>query len=209
MEIRRHTTIVAIRHGETEWTCKKKLQGRVDMELSQIGHKQGVAIANRLRSFQFEALYCSSLNRAVQTANYISQASKIDVCISDWLVELDYGSFEGYRREELSQQFPQEYKKWVDLGKRYQIPNGESIQSLYLRVTEGVKNINANHCGQTVVLVTHAGVIEVLLRTAMGLNVSPSRGFFIRTGSINVFHCQEDTWKLVTFGDVCHIDGEY
>ncbi|MFM2445830.1 MAG: hypothetical protein RI936_277, partial [Pseudomonadota bacterium] len=60
--------LVLIRHGETEWNAAGRLQGAIDVPLSQLGLWQAQRVAQRLRGESFAAVVSSDLERARQTA---------------------------------------------------------------------------------------------------------------------------------------------
>ncbi|KAL0343649.1 UNVERIFIED_CONTAM: Phosphoglycerate mutase-like protein 4 [Sesamum angustifolium] len=67
--------IVVIRHGETKWNADRRIQGQLDVDLSDIGRKQAFAVADRLsREPKISAVYSSDLKRALDTAEIIAKS---------------------------------------------------------------------------------------------------------------------------------------
>ena len=64
--------VYLIRHGETSWNCEKRLQGQSDSPLTEEGIRQAKALAGRLSTISFDAVYSSDLERARQTVHIIT-----------------------------------------------------------------------------------------------------------------------------------------
>lgn len=85
--------IYIIRHGQTELNSRHALQGRSDHPLDEIGIEQAKEAAVLLSSVQFDKVYSSPLQRAVQTAEIV--APGVAALLDDRLIEMDYGPYEG------------------------------------------------------------------------------------------------------------------
>ncbi|KAL0350631.1 UNVERIFIED_CONTAM: Phosphoglycerate mutase-like protein 4 [Sesamum radiatum] len=71
----RYAEIVVIRHGETKWNADRRIQGQLDVDLSDIGRKQAFAVADQLsREPKISAVYSSDLKRALDTAEIIAKS---------------------------------------------------------------------------------------------------------------------------------------
>ena len=62
------TTLVLLRHGQTDWNLTRRYQGLTDIPLNETGEQQARAANELLRQFSFDAVYCSDLDRAKTTA---------------------------------------------------------------------------------------------------------------------------------------------
>ncbi len=83
--------IYIVRHGQTEQNLKKKLQGRSDFPLTELGREQASAVGDAFRDagIVFDKVYSSPLGRAVETAELIAGDAPIEV--EEALIEMDYG----------------------------------------------------------------------------------------------------------------------
>ncbi len=88
-------SLVLVRHGETEWTERGRLHGRLDSPLSAAGRRHAEQAAERLRGEHFVALFTSPLGRARQTAAILGEAVGLTPQPLDGLAELDFGWLEG------------------------------------------------------------------------------------------------------------------
>ena len=87
--------LVLVRHGETEWTERGLLHGRLDSPLSAAGRRHARQTAQALREEQFDALFSSPKGRALETALALSQTVGLTPTPLDDLREADYGWLEG------------------------------------------------------------------------------------------------------------------
>src|ERR1017187_6836796 len=123
-----------IRHGETEWNALGRLCGRTDVPLSDAGRRQAQLLARRLKPLPVEALYTSPLQRALETARFVSNAIGREPVVDVRLVELNYGSWEGSTYEEINRANPEIYRAWQQDPGSIAPPGGESSEQLIERV---------------------------------------------------------------------------
>lgn len=156
------TTTVLLRHGQTKLSVERRFSGAVDAPLTDVGRAQAVAAADRLRPTTFDAVYCSPLKRARQTA----EALRRDHTIIDDLRETDFGAWEGLTFAEARARFPEELNAWL-ADPTVAPPGGESIAESVRRVRRARDKILAAHPAQRVLLVTHVTPIKALTQLAL------------------------------------------
>ena len=138
------TTLLLVRHGETDWNAEGRLQGHTDRPLSEFGRRQAHALADRLAGDSIVAVYASDLSRARQTAEIVAARLGLDVALDPRLREKDWGTWEGLTPEERDR---------VELV-------GESTQAHRDRMLASLLEIAARHPGERVVVVTHGGSVR-------------------------------------------------
>lgn len=92
------TTLILVRHGETEENTKRILQGHMPGTLSELGKQQATEAAELLRSVAFDVCLCSDLKRCKDTADIIFQSLDIkqpNIMFTKLLRERDWGSLTG------------------------------------------------------------------------------------------------------------------
>ncbi len=183
------------------------MQGHEDVELNARGIRQSQAIAARLAEESFSALYSSDLKRAYQTARYIAEKIGCEIISDSRLRERDLGVFQGFTKEEAMQRFPEAYSLFHSGDPDYVIPEGESRRQKYERSVACIKDVIHRHPGERVLVVTHGGVLINLIRLAFGLPLSMQIIIKLFNAGINRFHVENDQWKLVTWGETCHLRG--
>lgn len=201
------TELIVVRHGETEWNATGRQQGHLDVPLNERGRKQSEAIATRLASTSFAALYSSDLARATQTAELIAKANGHQISFDPRLRERDLGIFEGLTKTEIAQKFPGEHDGYENGGLDFVIPQGESIRQRFERSVASLDQIAAAHPSERVVVVTHGGVLNGLLRRTLGVPLEAERGFAIHNAAWTLFLCTKGLWQMVSWGDISHLDG--
>jgi probable phosphoglycerate mutase len=167
------TTIVMIRHGETDWNRDNRFQGHADPPLNEIGRAQARALAERMREERADALYASPLARAHETAVILAAQLALVVKVADQLREVDVGSWSGLTRTEVEARFPVGYGRWLDYGHGWD--DGETYEELGLRVVSWLLRVAETHPRGRVVAVTHGGPIRSALAAATSVGFGEAR----------------------------------
>lgn len=199
------TQVIIVRHGQTEWNIANVRQGHLDSELTDIGIAQAKALAQRLLSERFSALYSSDLGRAVQTAQIIADVTGHEVITEARLRERHLGIFQGLNSDEMKEKYPEEYNLHRTLGPDYVIPGGESVRQQVARNIAYLNEIGAKHAGETIVVITHGGVLSGLFRHTFSIPFEAPRRFEFTNAGLNVFIYEQGSWFLQTWGDLGHL----
>jgi probable phosphoglycerate mutase len=201
-----NTTIIAVRHGETEWNKLGKQQGHLNSDLTELGIRQSQAIADGLSKYSIDEFYCSDLGRAVQTAEIISQSIGKQYIADTGLREQNLGILQGLTRSDFESLFPEEYAQWENHDPDYRILEGESIRDKHSRCIQCVEDLSAIHSGKTILIVTHGGVLMSFIQKALNIPLSQKRTFSLLNSSINIFSISEEMeWRLEIWGDINHM----
>ena len=200
------TTIIAVRHGETEWNKVGKQQGHLNSNLTELGIRQAHAIADGLSKFSIDGFYCSDLGRAIQTATIISQKNGKEFIPDMRLREQNLGILQGLTRSAFQSQFPEEYSQLECNDPDYRIPGGESIRDRFLRCTNCIEDLSKAFYGKSILIVGHGGVLMSCIQKALCIPLTQKRTFSLLNGSINVFSISETMeWRLEIWGDISHL----
>jgi probable phosphoglycerate mutase len=199
------TEFILLRHGETEWNTLGRLQGHRDSPLSVKGLRQADALAARLASVSFHALYCSDLGRALETARRIAARTGHSVLEDMRLRERGLGILEGLTRDEASQHHPEVFAEYAAGGPDFVIPGGESASQRLRHAVECLEELGARHAGERIVVVTHGGVLSSLFRHCLGIPPGVPRTFSVLNASWSHFDYHAGAFRLVTWGDVNHL----
>lgn len=161
--------LFVLRHGETDWSRERRFAGWRDVALSADGRRQGEAAAQALAQALPAAIYASPLERARTTAETIAKPHRLDVRIDPAFKEIGFGRWEGLTREEVGARFPAEHEIWGMAPERFTAPGGESLAAVAERVRRGLEELQAEHAGETAILVTHAIITRLIVLQALGL----------------------------------------
>lgn len=181
------TTVLLVRHGETDWNRDRRLQGQTDVPLNDAGRAQAAALARELAGTEVDAVYSSDLARSLETARAIAEPHGLEVVTRAALRERHFGSWEGLTDEEIRARFPEAATgPWGD---------AETHEQLTERVLAALHEIAASHPGGVVVVVTHGGPMgRIWLACGGSPDERPRVGncdvheILVRNGSIHRIH---------------------
>lgn len=201
------TQLILVRHGETDWNRELRFQGQIDVPLNATGQAQAERVATRLAGEPVDAVLASDLQRAVQTAEAIhgrsTAAALPEVIRMPGLREQNFGIVDGMRLADIQQQHAEAWAQWVRFDADYAFDGAESARQFHARVMAALHDIVLRHAGQTLVVVTHGGVLDMVYRTANGLALSGPRQAVIPNAGINrvalaivdaALHLRIDDW---------------
>lgn len=125
-----------MRHGETDWNVRRKLQGHTDVPLNDNGRKMAKDAAEKYKDVHFDVCYCSPLIRAKETAEIFLSGRDIPIITDDRLQEMSFGEYEGMENTFGIPDCPIN-TLFLDPEKYTDPPGGaESFESLYARTGE-------------------------------------------------------------------------
>ncbi len=204
------TSLLVVRHGETEWNAGQRFQGHADSPLTPRGEAQARALGRRLRRVEFQHLICSDLGRAQRTAALIAAQTGHAVEIDERLRERHYGVLEGLDVEEIQGRFPAIWACLAQNDPDYAIPGGESMKAHYLRNIAFVEAHLAARPGTRALLVVHGGVLDSFFRYTTRLPLTHPRCFTSANAGLSVFSHGifhgSLRWVIETWNDVGHLD---
>lgn len=165
--------LLLLRHGESTWNAEGRFQGWADPPLTTLGEQQAVDAAAGLSGLGFTRVCSSDLTRARRTAEALAEALGLgEVLIDSGLRERNGGAFEGHTAEENRARYPQCFD--AATGRVISVPpDGEDDDALRARVLPSLFELCRRFSGETLLVVTHGGVIRMLERH-LGLEVAPA-----------------------------------
>lgn len=152
------TYIALVRHGVTDWNYDGRAQGHTDIHLNSEGRRQAEAVAARLATERWDAIYSSDLARAQVTAQAICRQTGHELIVDDRLRERNIGLAEGTVQAERQLRWP-----GVPFNS---LPGLESNQELGQRAMNVLTDIAKRHPGQRIIIVAHGGLIATFLMEA-------------------------------------------
>lgn len=196
--------LIVARHGETEWNAEGREIGQLDSQLTPRGIEQAQRLAQRLSRVKIAVVYSSDLGRAMKTAEIVAAACQTEVRPDPNLRERHMGIFQGLTVQEIRQQFPAERKRYEE-NQDYAIPEGESGSQRSERTIRALTEIAERHSDQTVVAVTHSGVLRGFFECVLALPTGQGSRFRRDNASYNAFDHESGRWTLVTWNDTSHL----
>jgi 2,3-bisphosphoglycerate-dependent phosphoglycerate mutase len=205
--LRETTRICFVRHGETDWNIELRMQGHIDLALNANGEAQSLAVGHYFSaSPHADALYCSDLLRARQTAQPIAQALGLPITLLPALRERNFGRCEGLVFKEIIARYEQDALAITTRNPDYVTPGGgESLRQHQRRVLDCIARIVVEHAGRDVVVVTHGGVLDIINRRVRGLSLEKPRDFEIHNAGVNWVAISGEQWVIESWGDTAHL----
>ena len=161
-----------VRHGETDWNLVRRLQGSEDIPLNAYGRELAAATAEALKDISFDAVFCSPLSRAKETAEIITGERKVQIQTDDRLKEIGFGIGEGRNIPEIRNTPGDPLHDFFYAPERF-IPmeGGETFEEVYARTADVVREkilpLEAT-CGN-VLVVAHGVANRSILNPAAGI----------------------------------------
>ena len=183
------------------------MQGHIDLALNANGEAQAVAAGRYFASLQASALYSSDLLRARQTAQAVSDALHLPIILLPALRERHFGRCEGMTFEEIAAHNEVDARAIESRDPDYAAPGGgESRRQHEKRILDCIGSLVGDHPGQTIVVVTHGGVLDVIYRRVRGLPSDAPRDYPIPNTGINWVAISGEQWVIESWGETAHLE---
>jgi broad specificity phosphatase PhoE len=177
--------IAFVRHGQTDVNRAGQLQGRVDAELTGVGHEQAARLGRRFAAEEVRRVFASPLRRAIDTGTAIAQEHRMEVETDERLVELDYGDWDQRSMRDVP---AETWAAWRS-DPAFAPPGGESL----LQVTARVADFCHEHLGDgLVVAVSHVSPIKAAVCWALGVDANASWRMFLDLASVTRIARRDD-----------------
>jgi len=193
------TTVIAIRHGETNWNASGRVQGFLDVDLNERGLRQARRLAWGMARESLDAIYSSDLRRTLSTASPLARRLKLPIRTEPRLREWNMGVFESLTIAETLTHSREGHEAYRARTPDFVMPGGESLRQFVRRCRTGVEDLVRAHAGGRIVLFTHGGVIQNMLRRVKNMASTDLTVFSIpNTGRFDFTFAIEDgdvVWK--------------
>jgi 2,3-bisphosphoglycerate-dependent phosphoglycerate mutase len=197
--------LYCIRHGERTYNAEGRVQGHLNIPLSPLGRRQAAAVAAACEHWAAEAIFCSPLQRARETAQPIAAALELPIAVAPDLIEIKVGVFQGHRRQDLDRLFPEEYARWRSGDPDYAAPGGESRRALMERGRAALQAI-AQHDYQRVIVVSHGAILAAAFKALLEIPAQ-RHPFLLENASISRLELDDSVARLHTLNEVGHLQG--
>jgi broad specificity phosphatase PhoE len=180
------TTVFLIRNAETAWNAEHRLAGRRELGLAEQGRATASALASRFAGVSLDELLASPLPRAVETAEPLAAAQRLEVArdprLSDWIP----GQWEGLTFAEIAAD--PRYRPLVEHPlPDGALPGGERLADVLARMTASVcQALEDNELGSNIAIVSHAGPLRLLLSHYLSIAPMDHERLHLDPGSVSV-----------------------
>lgn len=183
------TTFGLLRHGETIWNTKKKIQGYGDSPLTAKGRQQTAEWVATLLQWQWHRIAASDLGRVRQTVAILNQSLQLSSTFHEELREQSWGRWEGMTIKDIKKECGAELDRRVKLGWDFAAPEGETRTAVRNRVLSLLRGLQEQHPGQNVLIVCHQGVIKTILYHITGREFLPGEDPLVQHNSLHLIGC--------------------
>lgn len=201
------TVIYLVRHGQTEWNAQKRMQGRLNSPLTEMGKFQAEKLSQHLQDIEFNMIFSSPSKRAYETAQIIKGKRNKSIIPVDELMEISLGDMEGMLYDDLLKN--ERYKKMAENFRKYpenyENPKGESFMDVRNRVMPFFNDTVNIFKGKKILIVSHTCTIKSILNT---INETPIKDFWlpmIEPTSYSTVVCEDKKCKIVDYGSTAHL----
>lgn len=192
-----------IRHGRTGGN-KQRYVGWEDVPLDDEGHRQAAAVAEALSGDPIDAVYASSLRRAVDTARPLAAARGLELQVRPALKEIDYGRYQGMLKADQPLKLRHEHRTEP-------MPGGESLADVYRRIEGAWGELRQELArGRNLAVVGHFWSNRMLAAVVRGVpfeDVFLSKDYKPENGSVFVLDLQEGSSGLTVAATAWRLEG--
>lgn len=200
------TTVILIRHGQTDYNKKNVYQGFLDIPLNETGLSQAKLLAEYLKDYPIDVFIASPLKRTYVTAETVAKAQgKTIAYTDDRLKEINYGDWAGKPQAELKAEYPDMYKDWKERPWLVNFPNGENIRDMQYRGRAALEDAVAKYPGKTILIGAHSHLNMTVICSVLGLDEQHFRHIKQDNTCVNVLRYKNGQWELVTMNSVAHL----
>lgn len=201
------TTLLLIRHGQSEANLSRVFAGNYDAPLTELGLRQAEKTAEFItENYKVDCVYASDLIRAFETGKTVANTLNLPITPNGGLREIRAGKWEALPFDDIVIKFPEEYKKWrEDIGNS-SCPDGESVKALGERVMATLTAIAEENDGKTVVIATHATPIRVSQTLIEYGNLAPMQDVpWVSNASVTELIYDNGKWSVGKVGQDSHL----
>jgi len=200
------TLIFLVRHGECEGNIRGMFRGRADFPLNERGIIQARDLAWELKNFPVKYIYTSPLVRARQTAEAIEIQCGVKAKVEEGFNNIELGSWEGRFMKEIAEQYPEEWKFWVNDPEKLNVKDMETLYGVQKRAKVCLDNLVSKHDGETLVVVSHRAVLKPLISACLNIASPYFWKIHLDTASYSLLsYKKERGYCLLQFNQTKHL----
>jgi len=196
-----------VRHGETEWNAGGRIQGHIDIGLSESGINQAQSVSARLAEAPIDVAYSSDLQRCADTARQILGRRDVPLHVTPRLREYHKGVFEGLTWKETGERYPDLHAASLVKDLDFAPTAGESTRQVSVRLASLMCELRERHQQDNVLIVGHGGALRAAFVALMDLPLEANWRFVMANCGLSVVDVFPDNAVLCLFNDTCHLGG--
>jgi broad specificity phosphatase PhoE len=200
-------TLYLLRHGQTALSREDSFCGSgLDPELTPAGLEMAHAFVNAYHGAGWCAVYCSKLRRCITTAQPLSDALGLELQVRPELNEIGYGKWEGLTKENVAQEYHDDYISWLADPAWHAPTGGELALAIARRGLEVIQEIQQQFTDGNILLVSHKATIRILICSLLGIDVGRFRYRLVcPVGSVSIIEFTMNGPMLHALADRSHL----
>ena len=198
-----------VRHGETEWNKEGRMQGRLNSNLTPRGKKYAMLLGERLKDTEFAHIISSPSGRTLETVQLIKGNRDIPIITDERIMEMNLGSWQGMKQDDLKKQYPNEYEHFINKPDDHQIEGAESLTEMSNRATEFLTELKKSRDNGNLLVVTHGRFISALYAVFKGVELKDIwAGPTVQGTSLTIVKLDQEQYEVLLEADMSHVQGE-
>ena len=193
--------LLLIRHAENDFVKKQRLAGRLPgVHLNETGLRQADAVAealaSKLKNSTIKTIYCSPLERTIETAEPIAAALQAEINPRPGLIETDYGDWQNKTLKELRRR--KLWKVVQNTPSLMRFPGGESFAETQTRICSEIETLRTQHTPKEIIIcVSHSDPIKLAVAFYLGLPLDFFQRLMISPASVTMLHISDSGTHLI------------
>ena len=193
------TTLLLVRHGHTDAAGKRLTGWAPGVHLNELGRRQAERLVDRLDGVRIDAIVSSPLERCRETAAPLATARGRAVDVGRAWIEVGYGEWTGRSISQLRR--TKLWRRVMFAPSNVRFPGGESLLEVQGRAVDATLDIADRHARGTVLVVSHADVIRLLVAHLAGMHPDHLQRLSIDTASITAVSISDGFPRLLTVNE--------
>jgi broad specificity phosphatase PhoE len=188
--------LIVVRHGRTAHNATRRLLGRLDLPLDELGERQAAALGRSGLADGGARVVSSPLLRARTTA----EAFGLPIEIDERWIEIDYGIHDGMPLADVPRTM---WSAWSD-DPEWTPEGGESLAAVGRRVRAACEELWEEAARRDVVVVTHVSPIRAAVKWGLGLDDDTDAHLFVETASVSRIGPGRSGRALHSYNEIHH-----
>jgi probable phosphoglycerate mutase len=193
------TQLLLIRHARNDWVGQRLAGWTPGVHLNEAGRAEAAALASRLQGVPIDAVYASPLERAQETAGYLTAPRGLPIQLLAGLGEAEYGRWTGQSIQELRADPLWDGVQHWPSGTRF--PEGETLTEVQARAVAALEAVRPAHADGVFAAVSHADVIKAVIAHYAGLHLDLFQRLVVSPASVSVVRFTAGGPRLLLFND--------
>lgn len=202
------TKIIIVRHTQTTGNVEKRLTGRTDYPITELGKDYINKLTERLKNIKFDKIYASTSGRTVKTVEKLANINKLTIEQDENLCEMYFGIYDGWKWKEVDKVNPEIHENHIKTNEIMGIPEQETIEQVQIRMTNEITKLAQENKGKTILICSHGVAIEAFLRwITKEPFICNKEKYSQHNTSVNIvdYNSENHKYEIEVLNDITHL----